>query len=1116
MGGITPSKKAKAKKCKSKPKPKLPMRANAPGRVVPVMPSLPGTVGPVTPIRGKKQATSTSASNALPDEDALAAKVAADAVTASDAAKRKMKNRERKMKLQKLEKAKRIAIEQYAKMKAKEQLKAKANARAKADVNAKAHAKAEADALAKCAALAQPVDTAATAQAATAGTEPQAVAEKVPRTNAASNPVDTSPPAAVSTATDAHATDDHPMSPTAAIPPLDLAHPSPGTPLPPLPAVPQVPQPMEVEKAEVEKAEVEEKKQEAEDDDAVLNHALAAANAAAVVDNTLNTARGQQTHELCAASALAVAAAAAEESRGDDRMNDFHTAVGGERTNPPTKGGPRRRGLGSTSGSEGAGEEQSDKLPEEVPKKRGPGRPKKKRSGTPRSAAESDKPSIDGDKSEEKKKLKTPRKKKDPPPPRSSSTRQRKQPGLYSDDRPGTVTYEEQFGDGKDKGGKKEMMKDPETGEYIMKKMTAKEALAVEGLIDNADANDDMDVDGDGRVVDEEDEDPVEHEAESMKPVGRKAGRKDAAAGRRGKKRSASKRAGGSSISEPAKKRGRGRPQKNVDLFEETDTTQADSSSKGKRTRGGGGKKARNRTAGASVAAENSSKELEKDLADETAESNAIPSEVSTKAPEKDKGNDTVEANAVADAKKAADAEKVHNLFISREGKNAYFRVELLIGPPENRVRMVPFSEVLCEDGDLSIDSYVATEGQPFALRVKIARPRTDNAVYGGRIYIDKPCSCKHHERTERLGEQHVCGKKNAVTKQLNEGMDHFFWIGPGETEYMIEGFYKNQATSQQFVFAKPTQDLDLAEGFEQNDDRLQNERMMNIFRSIGGIRISFSLLKKWKKRAPNHSFNPKQAAIDTEAFVERKGKELSAQPGEIVEDRVPETDREAVLSDTIVFEKRIDYNTFCGYKASQTMVKYTNTIGLYKGLPVDILKQEDVRKQCVNMYMTQVPLDRMRNKFLDNLEETFKQTHSSAGQSSSEGAASRSAADDNDEPNAYSKPDKWVPVQAIVRAICRDLSPAGSYLICTGEYHVDEKTGIRNYGETVVQNTEASNEEKYVDMEYKTSKLADYFTKDPHIYDSRDSGVNADGTIRYEVCAAVVDLTGNSDDEFS
>jgi len=881
------------------------------------------------------------------DEDALAAKIAADTIAASDAAKRKIEARKRK--LQKLEMAKRIAAETVARQNAQRMLMKKADAKRKAAASASAKT---------------PV------LAAKAGATKDASKQNV------------ATPSAASTAPEDQ------MSPTAAIPPLDLAHPSPGTPLPPLPAI-------------ARPAEVEEKKQEPEEGDAVLDHALAAA---AVAETGNNTAGGQQTQELCAASALAVASAAADaESRG------------------------------KSSG--------------QMPKKRGNvTQRKKKRAGSFKPAATLDKSSASDAQSNREKGTKSPRMKK-------------------------------------------------------MRKMTAKETIAAEALIGKT--KDVFDFDS----VDEED--PVEHQTKSAQPRHRTVAPKG-----HDKKRPPSKSEGVDTSNgkdagtERPKKRGRGRPRKyprpaerdgvgeknpaeaTVDAGRKsgdntTAVAEGRSTSRGGRTRGGEGSTAAARLARAKAG---------------------------TKVVRKDK-NKTAEG--------IPDGEKAHNLFMSREGKNAYFRVELLIGPPDNRVRMVPFSEVLCEDGDLSIDSYVATEGQPFALRVKIARPRSDNAVYGGRVYIDKPCSCKHHDRTEKLGEHHVCGKANAVVKQLNEGMDHFFWIGPGETEYMIEGFYKNQAKSQQFVFAKPEQKLDLAAGVE-GDQELQQERLMSIWRSIGGIRIAFSLLKKWKKRPPNRNFDPEQAAIDAEAHIERKGKELSAQPGDIVEDRVPETDREAVLSNNIVFEKRIDYNTFCGYKASHAMMKFTNTIGLYKGLPVDILKQLDVRKQCVNMYMTQVPLDLMRDKFHDNLEETFKQTHSAAGQSSSEGATSGAAAAaavagsaNGGGPNLFSTPDKWVPVRAIVRAICRDLSPAGSYLICTGEYHVDEETGVRNYGETVVQNTEASNEEKYSEMDYKTEQLAHFFTKDPHIYDSRDCGTDADGNIRYEVCAAVVDLTADSDDEF-
>jgi hypothetical protein len=284
---------------------------------------------------------------------------------------------------------------------------------------------------------------------------------------------------------------------------------------------------------------------------------------------------------------------------------------------------------------------------------------------------------------------------------------------------------------------------------------------------------------------------------------------------------------------------------------------------------------------------------------------------------------------------------------------------------------MAPFKVI--DDETVSTNSYVAIEGQPFAIRVKIARPRSEHAVYGGRVYIDD-----------------------------NDVLDHFFWIGPGETEYIIEGFYKNQQESQQFVFAKPAQ---------------QNERAMNTWRSIGGIRIAFSLLERWEQREKNQTFEPKQAAIDAEASIERKGKELSAKPGDTVVDNAPETEREAVLSDEVAFEKRIEYDTICGYMASQEMRKYFNRETLYKGLPIVILEQEDIQRQCVNMYLTLVPSKLRDNKIIENLENT-------AGQSSSEVAAPAVAAASI---QSTGKPDKWlfVRVTDIVDEICKDLSPA-------------------------------------------------------------------------------------------
>jgi len=467
---------------------------------------------------------------------------------------------------------------------------------------------------------------------------------------------------------------------------------------------------------------------------------------------------------------------------------------------------------------------------------------------------------------------------------------------------------------------------------------------------------------------------------------------------------------------------------------------------------------------------------------------------------------------------------KKFNLFMSREGKNAYFKVDLLLGPQGNRRRMLPFRQVQLEEGGLSVDSYVAPEGEPFAIRVKLARPRSNGSIYGGRVFIDTPCDCDHHEGADE--HDHVCdsrAKNSAVSKQLNALADHFFWIGPGETEYVIEGFYASRQTSRQFVFAPPPRNLKLDVGVE-DDPPAKTARLMKVWRSIGGIRIAFSLIDHWKKREkPSSHAKPKQAAIDRDAHVDRKGKCLSAAPGIRIEDQLKPTEREAVLMEEILFEKRIQYNTFGGYKAAHDMQRHVHSVGLYKALPLDVLRQTDVRRQCINVYMNKVPKDQMEDDFNNSLEESFNKTRSlnptEAGESSQEGdrAAAAAAAAANEPDFSVANPSKWVRVPDLCRAISNDLSPAGSYIICTGkdkEGDDDEGGEPRNYGEEVVQNMESTDEEKMADFEHKQKRLAMYFNSQPQDFDCRHYTDEASGRKYFEVQRAVVDLTLSDDSD--
>mmetsp|Transcript_16470 Transcript_16470/g.47300 ORF Transcript_16470/g.47300 Transcript_16470/m.47300 type:complete len:347 (-) Transcript_16470:386-1426(-) len=333
--------------------------------------------------------------------------------------------------------------------------------------------------------------------------------------------------------------------------------------------------------------------------------------------------------------------------------------------------------------------------------------------------------------------------------------------------------------------------------------------------------------------------------------------------------------------------------------------------------------------------------------------------------------------------------------------------------------------------------------------------------------------------------------------------MDHFFWFGPDETEYTIEGFYQNQTKSKQFVFAKPVQERGVAASFI-DDREMQKERLPNTSKSIGSIRIVFSLVDRWRKQ-PKHNSTccPKQAVINAEAHIDCKGKELSVRPGDTIDDGTPTTERQAILSNDIVFEKRIIFNTFCGYRANKKTMRETNQIIFYQALPLSVLMQGDVRKQCIHMYLVQIPSQQMRAQLENNITEALHRNHA-AGQSSSEGTTPAAV--------ASVKADEWVRVLDLVRAISRDLSPAGSHLICTGKHHVDQDA-IENYGEMVVQNTEATEEERAVDVVHKEKCLASYFTSSPHTYDIRDYK-DEEGGIRFEVRLPVVNVAGDSDDD--
>ena len=447
------------------------------------------------------------------------------------------------------------------------------------------------------------------------------------------------------------------------------------------------------------------------------------------------------------------------------------------------------------------------------------------------------------------------------------------------------------------------------------------------------------------------------------------------------------------------------------------------------------------------------------------------------------------------------------NLFMSREGKAAYFKVELLLGNQSNRRKMLPFQMRSEEDGDLSTASYVAPIGEAFAIRIKLARPRSEGSLYGGKVYIDTPC-CH-----DGCGDDctHVKSKGSGrLPRQLKSEPDHFFWIGPGETEYIIDGFYSSRRSSQQFIFSEPPKSLDLGPSIEDEDLMTRNARLMRAWRSIGGIRIAFTTVEGYKDRSEGEQRfqKPRQAGIDLDAHMDRKGKQLSAAPGEQIVDSFPASSlcREAILSDETTFEKRLLYNTFSGYKAAQETQRHVYNHELYRALPLAVLHQADVRDQAIMTFVIKVPKDRMEVHFNARLEASFNRSRpispAAAGESSQE---ERTIGGDN----TFGDPEAWISVSDVVKCMCEYLSPAGSYIICTGSDRKAEKGTEKNYGEQIVQKVTGVNDaERMLDFAHKQRKLWEYMRDSPGQYDVSGTKIGD-----YKCRRAVVDLCDSDSD---
>eukprot|EP00562_Extubocellulus_spinifer_P016384 CAMPEP_0178570562 /NCGR_PEP_ID=MMETSP0697-20121206/17143_1 /TAXON_ID=265572 /ORGANISM="Extubocellulus spinifer, Strain CCMP396" /LENGTH=592 /DNA_ID=CAMNT_0020205007 /DNA_START=285 /DNA_END=2063 /DNA_ORIENTATION=- len=303
-----------------------------------------------------------------------------------------------------------------------------------------------------------------------------------------------------------------------------------------------------------------------------------------------------------------------------------------------------------------------------------------------------------------------------------------------------------------------------------------------------------------------------------------------------------------------------------------------------------------------------------------------------------------------------------------------------------------------------SVDSYVATSLSTPSCSVCVTYTNQNGESYACRVLIDTPCACQSPKSADN---RHGHCKSEQIVLES-------FLIGPKVTSRRVIGM--SNETSKLFAFAAPPccprRGLDA--GVEDSPDAIL-KRLRKVWASLGGIQIQFFLV-------PPSRCSSIPIVLDDDFF----------------------RNDDVIL----VFQKFIQYAPYFGYVAD--IQRYVQSVELYKSLPLEYLQRRKVREQCIAVYMNEVAVD--------ETDGDFSSRHSV---NPSEPAAAE--LDSN-----VSEPTKWVKVNDLFSAIINDLSPAGSYLICTGKVRPGEGDEPDNCGEGFFQNTGLATEDRLAAKDLK------------------------------------------------
>ena len=247
-----------------------------------------------------------------------------------------------------------------------------------------------------------------------------------------------------------------------------------------------------------------------------------------------------------------------------------------------------------------------------------------------------------------------------------------------------------------------------------------------------------------------------------------------------------------------------------------------------------------------------------------------------------------------------------------------FFSTKLVVGGDDKPETLLPISywKEASEDEEATATFayYCAEPGVKFQVKCTLLRPPPDGVSYGARVYVDR-------------GEPDTVYTSAAVEGHADDGVDtavpdHYFWFGPGETEYVVRGFFADSESSWPFQFGSAAASRRSLGSHNIDEDEPEPKRArssvssadVRLAKEIGCVRVQFCKVVQWMKPL-RHAAAPRRASLPGAAaeLCDRKGARVVAKAGTAtVKDQEAATvEKEAVLSEKILHECRCYFNDF-------------------------------------------------------------------------------------------------------------------------------------------------------------------------------------------------------------